>query len=137
LYELCGIGADDQPPSDGVNLLATLASGGAPDRSIYADSVNILSYEPVQGIRDVKNDMLFAAVQVQGRWKYIHHFARPNDSQLFDLVADPRELVNRFSEQPQVVTGLRQLDIGKGHVPDQQLDHYGISEAPSSRWLNS
>ncbi len=131
LYQLCGIAADNRPPSDGMSLLDVAAGKSDPARLAYSDSVNLLTYGTAPDIRDVKDDMLFAVVQ--GRWKYIHHLGRPDESELFDLFEDPKELVNLYAERPQIVKQLRELSVGGGHVPEEQLDHSGMSPEDKER----
>lgn len=122
LLALCGI---EGARTDGEDLLVA-ANGRRDSRSTaYADSVNILTYNFAPGISDKKDDMLFCVVQ--GRWKYIHHLARPQESELYDLETDPKELRNLAADRPEVVARLRELAVGGGHVPETQLDHNGMS----------
>ena len=131
IYALCDIDPENRPPADGVSLLVAARGQGDPARVAYSDSVNLLTYGTAPGIRDVKNDMLFAVVQ--GRWKYIHHLTRPHESELYDLVRDPEEKNNMFKERPKVVEKLRELAVGGGNVPEKQLDHNGMSAEDKAR----
>ena len=130
VYELCGIDPEDRPPHDGANLLLTAQGESDPERVVYADSINLMTYGTPVG-RDVKDDMLFAVVQ--GRWKYIHHLTRPNESELYDLLSDRREEVNLLAALPVIRERLKELAVGHGHVPEEQLDHPGISEEDMER----
>lgn len=131
VYALCNIDPENRPPADGASLLDAARGKADPARVAYSDSVNLLTYGTAPGIRDVKNDMLFAVVQ--GRWKYIHHLSHPNSSELYDLVLDPDEKNNMYRERPKVVEKLRELAVGGGHVPEKQLDHNGMSAEDKAR----
>ena len=131
IYELCGIDKDDRPPSDGYDLLLSAAGKVDPARSAYSDSVNLLTYGSVGQIQEKKDEMLFCAIQ--GRWKFTHHLTRPFESELYDLIEDPKELNNLYETRPDIVERMRELAVGGGHVPEEQLDHNNMSEADKER----
>lgn len=100
--DLLGMSASDLPQVDGVSL-KPLLTGASEDLglSAYSDSVNKMVYRFSPEIVDNKNDMLFSIV-VDGRWKYIHHLERRNESELYDLIEDPAELVNLADQRPDI-----------------------------------
>jgi len=106
VLDLVGLEASRRPAMDGRSLVPLL-SGNAPDPKYvaYSDSVDMLTYRFVEGISDVKTDQLFAVHD--GRWKYIHHLQRPDESELYDLLNDPKELHNLAGDQPEELGRLR------------------------------
>jgi len=131
VLDLVRLDASRRPAMDGRSLVPLL-SGDAPDPKYvaYSDSVDMLTYRFVEGVSDVKTDQLFAVHD--GRWKYIHHLKRPDESELFDLLNDPKELHNLASDQPQELQRLRgelmQLPFlpsgkeGKSSMPAEDLE---------------
>jgi arylsulfatase A-like enzyme len=105
VLELVGLDPDDVALMDGASLVPLLA-GDAPDPryTAYADSINMLTYTVTPRIQDRKHDMLFAVAD--GEWKYIHHFLREAESELYHVTEDPRELNNLFGAHPDQVQRL-------------------------------
>jgi arylsulfatase A-like enzyme len=64
----------------------------------------MLTYRSAAGTSDKKDDVLF--VVTDGTWKYIHHALRPEESELYNLKDDPRELTNLRDSQPEQVARL-------------------------------
>jgi arylsulfatase A-like enzyme len=102
--DLLGLAPGELPPMDGVSLVPLL-KGEREDLGLvaYSDSVDLLVYRTSEAITDHKTDMLFALV-LDNRWKYIHHLKQPDQSELYDLKSDPRELVNLAAQRPELVT---------------------------------
>jgi arylsulfatase A-like enzyme len=94
---------------DGRSLLPLMAARAAgrtpPDGSLpgpaYADSVTLMRYGAIfsQGVTDEKDDQLYA--WIAGDLKWIRHRLRPEESELYDLAADPDELVNLLAARPE------------------------------------
>ncbi|MHC4992979.1 MAG: sulfatase family protein [Planctomycetota bacterium] len=103
---------------DGVSL-RTMLAGGAPDPGhvAYADSVNMLTYRSASGVTNDKTDMLFAVTD--GRWKYIHHLIREDESELYDLARDPREQSNLYASRPDDVERLLADLTARPFQPDR------------------
>jgi arylsulfatase A-like enzyme len=103
------VGLDPVRPGDvdGTSLVPML-EGEIPDpgQVAYADSVNMLTYGSVSGFADDKNDMHFAITN--GKWKYIHHLLREDESELYDLTGDPRELHNLYTPRHAETMRLRE-----------------------------
>ncbi len=117
VLELVGLDPDRMPPSDGRSLVPLLSGRElATTDSAYSDSVNMLTYGFFKGIRDVKDDMLFCVVD--GRWKYIHHLLRTDESELYDLSNDPGEQRNLFGLRPDQVERLRGELRAWDYAPD-------------------
>jgi len=126
ILELAGI--EEASTMEGQSLVAVARGEGTldPSREAYSDSVNLLTYGATPGFRDVKDDMLFCVVR--GDWKYIHHFLRPVESELFNLASDPKELFNLLNEHPDLAKEMKELAIGRGQIPEKQLNHHGMAE---------
>ncbi|MHC4218861.1 MAG: sulfatase family protein [Planctomycetota bacterium] len=105
VLELAGFDPGGLDAADGRSLVPVL-DGKSPEPPLvaYADSVNMLTYRSPLGEADEKNDMLFAVTD--GRWKYIHHLIREEESELYDLTRDPGELTNLYAVHPQEVERL-------------------------------
>ena len=104
---------------DGVSLVPMIEGDTTdPQRTAYADSVNMLTYRFSNDITDKKNEMLFCVTN--GEWKYIHHLLREEESELYHLVQDPRELLNLYGARPdQVQRFLKDLK-GRNFMPKPQ-----------------
>jgi tetratricopeptide (TPR) repeat protein len=92
VLELAGL----PPLSDiqGVSLAPLLLDqGAAPQLDIYGESFEPLSMFGTNVLRFLR----------RGKWKYVHKV----NPELFDLSADPAELVNVASQHPEVVAELR------------------------------
>lgn len=99
VLELVGIDKPQSPATDGASLVPLLMGDARdPGHRAYADSVNMLTYATAARSKDEKDDMLFSLTD--GRWKYIHHVLRPDESELYDLKDDPRELTNLRDKHP-------------------------------------
>lgn len=102
ILDLVGLDPGSLGHADGLSLVPMLEGESTdPGYVAYADSVNMLTYRSALGTSDVKNEMLFALTN--GRWKYIHHLIREYESELYDLVRDPRELSNLYGVRAEVV----------------------------------
>jgi arylsulfatase A-like enzyme len=118
IMDLVGLDPETLGAPDGANLVPML-EGDAPDPEYvaYADSVNMLTYRSASGITNDKNDMLFAVTD--GRWKYIHHLIREDESELYDLTRDPRELNNLYDSRPDDVERLLADLTARRFQPDR------------------
>jgi len=131
IIDLIGLGAQRHASMDGASLVPMLKGEGAdPGYTAYADSVNMLTYGSEAGTFDQKNDMLFAVTD--GRWKYILHMIRENESELYDLKEDPHELRNLYADRPGELERLRKNlqarrfeprgERGPGALSDEDLE---------------
>lgn len=130
VLDLAGVDDTLRPDMDG-RTLAPLLDGDATDPGLtaYADSVNMLTYVVDEGITDARDDMLFCVTD--GRWKYIHHLIREQESELYDLAADPGELNNLYGtdtdEAERLLGDLRARPFtphrahGSGRMSDEDL----------------
>ena len=130
VLELVALPQRSWPPMDGVSLVPLgTASGSAPTGFTdfaYSDSVNRMTYHMTKTIKDEKDDLLFALVD--GRWKYVHHLLEEEESELYDLMEDPGELVNLYAERPEVVERLKDELMARDFLPVRQLEETDVSE---------
>ncbi len=96
------------PQMDGISLLDAVRTGNLTQKLLaYSESVNMLSYQrPYQPLRwDRKVDKLYTLMSATG--KLIYHQIRPEETEYYDLVADPLELKNLAAETPPEMLELR------------------------------
>jgi len=92
------LGIDAPPRLDGASLRGLVEGRAEPPRCALADAINGYD-ENALGIRARPlDDFLYCATDA--RWKLVYRPAHPAESELFDLETDPRELANRFAENP-------------------------------------
>jgi len=97
LYALATGAAGQAELRDGVDLLGLLA-GSAEGR------------ETLFGFSSAPGDLNFRLMVRRGPWKYLY-MANGGREQLFNLVEDPHELVQRLQDEPEIADGLRQAAI--------------------------
>ena len=118
ILDLVGLDPERLGAPDGASLVPMLEGETLDPRYVaYADSVNMLTYRSASGFTNEKNDMLFAISD--GRWKYIHHLIREDESELYDLARDPRELSNLYDDRPDDVDRLLEDLAARKFQPDQ------------------
>lgn len=102
LYPLDGI--------DGVSLAGLIRGDEPPpDLTAYGEASRITSTFNISPLRYVR----------EGRWKYIHKVG----PEVYDITADPRELVNRFETETEVAARLRtRLEEILRAAPARQAD---------------
>ena len=137
LLEMAGV--DPEADMDGTSLMPLLRGDPLGEAVVaYADSVNMLTYGSASGFSDDKNEMLFAVID--GRWKYIHHLIREQESELYDLALDPGELENLYASRPEHVERLRQDLAARAFQPDArqgrgQMSHDDLERLRSLGYL--
>jgi arylsulfatase A-like enzyme len=75
--------------------------------------------------------MLFMIVE--GRWKYIHHLLKPEESELYDLDADPGETNNLHSSHPDRAQRMLENLLARDAIPDSSGETHGLSEEDLER----
>ena len=132
ILELVGLDLQQIPQTQGRSLVPMLRSDTPdPGYVAYADSVNMLTYGVAEGIADVKDDMLFSVTD--GQWKYIHHLVRKDESELYDLVEDPRELHNLYESRPEQVKRFIDDLKTRDFLPDMQHMYGKMSDEDIKR----
>lgn len=109
ILEAAGVAPEIWPEMDGLSLTEALQTGRlAKARRAYAESVNMLNYTRPDHAeyRDAKNDKHYCLIE--DNKKLIHHQMRPEESEFYDLAADPRERDNLLGEQSAVLDSLLQ-----------------------------
>jgi arylsulfatase A-like enzyme len=117
---------------EGRSLLTTLRGGQTVSGLVaYADSLNMLTYQPWTERTEEKDEMLFAVTD--GKWKYIHHRIREERSELYNLDEDPEETTNLIAGEPGVARRLRRNLEERGAFPGSAPDTDGMSEEDLER----
>ncbi len=103
---------------DGASLRPLMEGQDDPPRIAVADAVNGYDENCDIPFRRPLDDFLYCATD--GRWKLIYRPAHAEQSELFDLVADPREAKNVFSPDAEpTIRMLRELAVRAGFVVDR------------------
>ncbi len=112
------------PEMDGRDLTPMLSgSADEPVRLAYSDSTNMQTYAHFEE-KTQKTDKLYCVMDDQ--WKLIYHQLRPGESELYDLVADPKELVNLF----EVEAAARQRLMAELMSREPTIEEISGMEAP-------
>ena len=95
------------PKMDGESLVRTIRTGATDDSLVaYSGAVNICMYARPDklGELDEKTDKLYCLMNA--RYKFIYHQLVPQESELYDLSVDPKELRNLYEKSSPIVTRL-------------------------------
>jgi arylsulfatase A-like enzyme len=107
ILDLVGLRETQSASTEGATLVPMIQGEVAdPGYVAYADAVGANNYNSEVGTTDVRNDMLFTVIA--DTWKYIHHAIGVDQSELYDLKQDPRELTNVYGSRPIEIERLRQ-----------------------------
>lgn len=110
LLELANVPKAKWPAEmDGKSLTQAMKTGKLDEpRMAYSDSVNMIEYsrydslpkkdDPTPPRKDRKNDKYYALLD--GRYKLIFHQLMPENTEFYDLAADPKELKNLAKSNP-------------------------------------
>jgi arylsulfatase A-like enzyme len=107
ILEAAGVSAQLYPVMDGISLGSAIHTGRVePAREAYSESVNMLTYgrPDSPNLSDPKTDKLYCLMT--GDHKLIYHQLRPEETEFYDLAADPLEEVNLASVRPAAMDSL-------------------------------
>lgn len=132
-----------QPPAamEGKSLLPIIAGAAEPPRLAYAEALNTLDMfaHGVVPVPEHQDDLLFCVMDQN--WKLIYHRDHPENSELYHLVDDPKELNNVAAAYPQEFARLLQWlsDAGAMTVeliePETPLDEETIRKLESLGYM--
>ncbi len=105
LGELLGFAVPDN--ADGASFLGLLAGKAEPPRIAYAEALNTEDIKLPGGLPDRHKDLLF--VVMDRDWKLIYHKDHPENSELYDLRNDPKELKNVIDQETDQKNRLMQI----------------------------
>ena len=88
----------------GASLRGLIDGVSEPPRVAYADQINGFDYNASMVTRRPEARFLYALAK--GNWKLIYRPVDPSTSELYDLSADPAELVNLFGQRADVAKEL-------------------------------
>lgn len=113
---------------EGRSLRRLMEGQAGEARYAYADQINFFDLNASMVRHKPDADFLFSITD--GRWKLIYKPTRPDESELYDLAADPKELVNlREREREHSLRLLEELARRDGWVLEAfQMDGGGTSE---------
>jgi arylsulfatase A-like enzyme len=84
-------------PVEGLSLLGLIRGRREPPRIAYADQLNLYDLNANMLKKRPDDDLLYCAMDRS--WKLIYRSLRPDESELYDLQADPREQRNLFKRE--------------------------------------
>lgn len=122
LLELAGVAPAAHPPMEGLSVMPLIrGESESTPRLAYADSISKLIYAQR---KNHQTDRLF--MLVEGPLKFILHLQHPDQSELYDLSTDPKELTNLYDERPRDVrrleAGLDALDFMRTRMRPEPRD---------------
>jgi arylsulfatase A-like enzyme len=107
ILEAAKIPISEWPPVDGTSLLDLIqVEDKSEHRIAYSGSVNMLSYARIDspGTFERKDDKLYALFD--GSHKLIYHQLEPDESEFYNLISDPAELIDLSGDSLPEMTAL-------------------------------
>lgn len=128
---------DIQPPDSvaGVSLCGLMRGEAEPPRTGYAEALNTLDVHTPTDLPGRHRDLLFCLVDPP--WKLIYHKNSPENSELYNLSEDPKELTNLAGQSPEEVARLAGLLEQSGAMQIQIMPPSEPMDADGLRKLRS
>ena len=100
---------------EGRSLIGLINNKPEPSRVAYADAINLYDLNAGITLKRPKDGLLYCVTD--GSWKLIYRPELADESELYNLAADPLEMNNLYTQQPEQVERLRKiLDDFDGYV---------------------
>ena len=121
--------------TDGGDLLAALDAEDRGQRVVLAEALNTLDDWAPRSLPEHQKDLLFCAMD--RRWKLIYHRDHPENSELYDLLNDPRESTNVITRHPGEKERLLRRLSGSGAMTIDTVEADAPEAEESIRMLES
>ena len=133
------LGFDPPPDLAGLSLCGLLHGESEPPRTALAEALNTLDAHTPPELAGKHKDLLFC--QFDFPWKLIYHKNEPENTELYDLRSDPRELNNVAAEFPaerdRLIAALE--ESGAMHIeivaPTEPMDPEGVRKLRSLGYI--
>ncbi|MBU0755757.1 MAG: sulfatase-like hydrolase/transferase, partial [Planctomycetes bacterium] len=101
------IGMKAPKPIEGFSLVGLMEGRKEKPRLAYAEALNTIDVHTPVKLPEFQRDDLFCLND--GTWKLIHHKHHPENSELYNLKTDPKEMSNLATQLPEEVTRLETI----------------------------
>jgi arylsulfatase A-like enzyme len=99
------LGLKPPEPIEGISMVGLMEGKREAPRLAYAEALNTIDVHAPAILPEHQKDDLFC--MTDGTWKLIYHKHAPENTELYNLKADPREKVNVADKHPKVLARLK------------------------------